>query len=177
MILILLVVSACTTLPETPIITLEQSNAPDWVVKGNGAFVDKSGHVFYGVGSSTISQNDWSFARLKADNRARADLVRAVEYYGSSLFKDYRSDSGEISEEAMKIFTSKTMNGVLIVNHWEHPHRAEIFSLAQLDIDKVEKNLKKYMKLSDGVDKHIQERSRQLHRELQKQEKNKRGRR
>lgn len=174
-ILLLILFGGCSTLPQTPIITLKESDAPNWVVQGQGAFIDEQGKIFYGVGSSTIPENDWSFARLKADNRARADLVKAVEFYNSSLFKDYRSDDGELSEEAMKIFTSKTMNGVLIVNHWEHPNRAEIFSLAKLDIDKVQENIKKYMKMSDGVSKHIQERARQLHRELEKQEKNKTG--
>tara|TARA_Y100001951_G_scaffold104216_2_gene115177 strand:- start:88 stop:846 length:759 start_codon:yes stop_codon:yes gene_type:complete len=166
---LLLFGAACTTsfVAEKPMISLEQANAPDWVLKGNGAFLDGKGKIFYGVGSATKT-GDWSFQRTSADNRARNDLAKAVDFYTSSLYKDYRASDGNVTEEAINIITNANLNGVLIVDHWEHPDRREIFSLAKLDLVTVQENLNTYLKLSDRIQGEIRERAERLHKELEK---------
>jgi len=140
---IMVVFSACTSTPESTRTTMNEYEPPEWVMKSSGAFEDSNGKAFYGVGSASGIKN-YSLQRTAADDRARNDLAKVFEFYTKSLTKDYMASttSGDFTttseeqnvEVAIKTVTSATLTGVLIIDHWEHPGRNELFSLARLDL-------------------------------------------
>ncbi len=155
-----LILSACTTIPDTAKleppparhpelqsqipINSPDVKAPVWVLKGGGAFTgDEEDRSFYGVGSATGIKN-YSLGRIVSDDRARNDLAKMIAFDTRSLNKDYlaHTTAGDFtatseeqhSETAIKTLTASTVSGIVIVDHWEHPYRNEIFSLAKLDL-------------------------------------------
>lgn len=169
--------SACTSIPEERA-TIADFDPPEWVVKSSGAFSDSSGKVFYGIGSATGIKN-YSLQRTAANDRARNDLAKVFEFYTKSLAKDYMAhttagDFKASSEEqnvevAIKTITSATLTGVLIIDHWEHPGRNELFSLARLDIESFKVNIDKHKELSKEVREAVKERADKLHDELEQE--------
>jgi hypothetical protein len=123
--------------PHTPAV-----EHPDWVSKGSGALGGEK-QVLFGVASSTGIRNP-TLARTTADNRARDEISKLMEVYSASLMKDYQASTtaGDFSasseeqhiEQAIKTFTSNTLNGVQIVDHWIHPVDGTIYALATLDM-------------------------------------------
>ena len=158
---------------------IQKMKAPEWVIKGSGAFGGDRGKVFYGVGSASMMRNR-SLMRTAADNRARSELAKIFEFYTASLMKDYMAstvggDPNLISEEqhveqAIKTVTSTTLSGVEIVNHWEDERTGEFFSLARLDLGAFTDSLDKVRELDEKVKEHIKENAEKLHGELEKEE-------
>ena len=94
------------------------SGMPPWVARGNVAVVDNGQRVFYGVGSGNSVKNP-ALLRTAADNRARNEIAKTFETFTASLMKDYSSSSGEQNvEQAVKTFTSMSLEGVEIVDHY-----------------------------------------------------------
>ena len=165
--LVLLLFASCTTIPEPPRVLLQEADPPEWVLNGNGAFQsDEKPNIFYGVGSAS-GFSDYSLQRVASDNRARNDLAKVVDFFTASLYKDYRGSDGNLTEEAIKMMTHGNFNGVVIVEHWEHPKRNELFSLAKLDLDRVKKGLNTYLKLSEKVQMDVERRAKDLHQEME----------
>ena len=173
--------TACTgvqTIPDTPK-ALADYDAPEWVLRGGGAFTDKNGKAFYGVGSATGIKN-YSLQRTVADDRARGDLAKVFEFYISSLTKDYQahttagsfdnSSEEQNAESALKVVVSQTMRGVVIVDHFEIPERREFLSLARLDYDAFEHNIEvneTFQELPKEVQAEIKTRAEKLHEEME----------
>ena len=98
-------------------------------------------------------------------------------YCVKSLSKDYMASSTAGTFEAsseeqhvetvIKTVTSATLNGVSIINHWEHPHRNELFSMARLDLEKFKQNLDHYTELSEDIRDAMKKRADKLHEELE----------
>ncbi len=178
LLLIVAILSACTSTPEPTRTTLSDYEAPEWVLKSSGAFEDSNGKVFYGVGSASGIKN-FSLQRTAADDRARNDLAKVFEVWTKSLTKDYQAhttagDVAVTSEEqkvdaVIKTITSATLTGVLIIDHWEHPGRNELFSLARLDLVAFKNNLDKHKELSKQVREEIKMRADALHNELEQE--------
>ena len=175
---IMVVFSACTSTPESTRTKMNEYEPPEWVMKSSGAFEDSNGKAFYGVGSASGIKN-YSLQRTAADDRARNDLAKVFEFYTKSLTKDYMASttSGDFTttseeqnvEVAIKTVTSATLTGVLIIDHWEHPGRNELFSLARLDLISFKKNLDEHKELSNEVREAIKERADKLHEELEQE--------
>ena len=184
LILLLTMLGACTSTPEPTRTTMEEYAPPEWVMKSSGAFEDSNGKVFYGVGSASGIKN-FSLQRTAADDRARNDLAKVFEFYTKSLTKDYMAHTmaGKMntsSEEqkvdvAIKTVTSATLTGVMIIDHWEHPGRNELFSLARLDLQTFKNSLDEYKELSKEVRKAIKERADKLHEDMEKEVSKKEG--
>ena len=178
LILLLAMIGGCTSTPEPTRTTLGEYEPPEWVMKSSGAFEDSNGKAFYGVGSAS-GINNYSLQRTAADDRARNDLAKVVEFYTKSLTKDYMAhtmagDPNTSSEEqnievAIKTITSATLTGVLIIDHWEHPGKNVLFSLARLDLVSFKKNLDQHKELSKEVREAIKERADKLHEELEQE--------
>lgn len=170
--------SACASGPESTRVTLGEYDPPEWVMKGSGAFEDSNGKAFYGIASASGIKN-YSLQRTAADDRARNDLAKVFEFYTKSLTKDYmaHTTAGDFSasseeqnvEVAIKTVTSATLTGVLIIDHWEHPGRNELFSLARLDLESFKANIEKHKELSREVREAIKERADKLHEELEQE--------
>mgnify|MGYP001395545095 CR=1 FL=1 len=80
-----------------------------------------------------------------------------------------RSSEEQNIEVALKTVTSATLTGVMIIDHWEHPYRNELFSLARLDLEKFKKNLDNYKELSQEVRDTVKQRADKLHEELEQE--------
>ena len=88
----------------------------------------------------------------------------------STTSGDFTATSEEQNVEvAIKTITSATLTGVLIIDHWEHPGRNELFSLARLDLISFKKNLDEHKELSNEVREAIKERADKLHEELEQE--------
>jgi hypothetical protein len=162
--IILLILSGCTSTPHKISVsegvrpTLVNYNPPEWVMKGPGIFKDPTGKIIWGV-SSVSGVKNASLQRIAADNRARNAVAKVFQVHSKSLSKDMlahamtgnlESTSEEQGiETGIKTVVEQILHGVMIVDHWEHPGRNELFSLARLDLNQFE-NISK--KLIDGKD-------------------------
>ena len=156
--------SGVQTMPDTAMApkALVEYDPPKWVLMGGGAWTDKEGKAFYGVGSATGIQN-FSLQRTVADDRARGDLAKVFEVYVSSLTKDYQahttmggfetSSEEQNAEVAMKVAVKQTLRGAVIVDHFEIPERNEFLALARLDFDVVQRNVETSQVVKELPDK------------------------
>ena len=183
MILTLMFLGACTTAPVKPDLpkALADYEAPDWVLKGSGAYSDAKGKAFFGVGSATGIKN-YSLQRTIADDRARGDLAKVFEFYVTSLTKGYQasttagdftaSNEEQNAEVALKVVVHSTLRGVTIIDHFEIPERREFLSLARLDYDAFKNNVdqnEQFKQLPKKVRENIKERADKLHEEMEKE--------
>ncbi|MEW6602576.1 MAG: LPP20 family lipoprotein [Nitrospirota bacterium] len=158
---------------------IQDLKAPEWVMKGSGAFGGDRGKVFYGVASASRMQN-LSLMRTAADNRARSEVAKVFQFYTASLMKDYAAstvagDPNVTSEEqhveqAIKTVTTMTLSGVEIVDHWQNPATQELFALARLDLNAFKDNFDKMQTLDKKVKDYIKENADRMHEELEKEE-------
>ena len=181
MVSLIFLLGACGTIPviPEPPKALSEYKPPAWVLSGGGAFTDKQGKAFYGVGSATGIKN-FSLQRQVADDRARADLAKVFEVYTETLTKDYQahttagsfatSTEEQNSEAAVKVVVSSTLRGVMIVDHFEIPERQEFISLARLDYDAFKRNVEQaeeFKVLPPQVRQDIKDRADALHEEME----------
>lgn len=175
--ILLLFFQACYSNPLKRV-TLADANAPKWVLKEGDIYHDSSEKIFYGVGSAS-GINNFSLQRIASDDRARNNLAKGFEFYTKSLTKNYMASTttgdfkNNLEEQAIdvviKIITSATLKGVKIVDHWEHPYRNELYSLAKLDIQTFKQNLNQSKQLNKILRKDIGERADKLYDELEKE--------
>lgn len=135
---------------------------PDWIMKGAGAFKDKS-KTFYGVGVAEGIQSE-ALRRTTADNRAIADISKQLSVMSTSLMRDYMANTA-IPEETMgneeqyientiKTFTDNVLSGVTVSDRYQDKS-GTLYSLATLNIDKLTDLAGKVKGLSQGVRDHI----------------------
>lgn len=158
---------------------IQEIGAPEWVIKGSGAFGGDRGKIFYGVASAAGIQNP-SLLRSAADNRARNEVAKVFDFYTASLMKDYAASTmaGDVKataeeqhvEQAIKTVTARTLSGVEVVDHWQHPATGELFSLARLDLQAFKDNLERMKELDAKVKDYIRENAERLHKQLEKEE-------
>ncbi|OGR85322.1 MAG: hypothetical protein A3J74_05315 [Elusimicrobia bacterium RIFCSPHIGHO2_02_FULL_57_9] len=130
--------------------------APEWVNKGNGAFKDGDGAVFYGVGIAQGIRNR-SLAVTASDDRARGEIAKIMNSYVAVLTKDYMAsttagDMSKSSEEqhitqTLKNFAQFTLHGAVIVDHWKDPADGTMFALCKLDMAAVKRTLEESKEL------------------------------
>jgi hypothetical protein len=150
-ILVLFSLTACASPPNNISVseglrsTLVNYSPPEWVLKGAGAFKDSTGKIVWGV-SSVSGVKNASLQRIAADDRARNAVAKIFQVHSKSLSKDLvahaMAGNLEVTSEEQGIETGiktgveQILRGVMIVDHWEHPGRNELFSLARLDLNK-----------------------------------------
>jgi hypothetical protein len=181
---LVLIAGCASTKKITATTPIQELKAPEWVLKGSGAFGGERGKVFYGVASATGIKN-YSLLRAAADNRARNDVAKIFQFYTASLMKDYMASTmaGDVKvtaeeqlvEQAIKTVTSMTLPGVEIVDHWQHPATGELYALARLDLGAFKDNFEKVKELDAKVRDYIRKNAERLHEQLEKEEKKLRG--
>jgi hypothetical protein len=177
---VFLAMGCASTKPVTVTTPIQDLKAPEWVVKGSGAYPTGKGKVFYGVGSASGIQNQ-SLLRSAADNRARNEVAQVFQTYTASLMKDYMasttagkpgvSSEEQLVEQAIKTVSGMTLSGVEIVDHWQHPASGMLYSLARLDLAAFKDNLEKARELDVKTKEYIRQNSERLHEQLEKEEK------
>lgn len=159
------------------------AGGPDWVNQGSGAFSERGGNVFHGVGAVTGIRNK-PLAVTTADNRARAEIAKIFETYTASLMRDYAASitggaqvtgtsatSEEQSvEQAIKTFSSATLSGVIIIDHWTDTSDGTIYALARLDLDSVKSSAERLNELSASMRDHIRKNAERSFENLLKEE-------
>jgi hypothetical protein len=177
---LLIIVAGCSGNNKTASVTpVQDFKAPEWVVKGSGAFSRDNQKVFYGVGTAYGMENP-SLLRTASENRARSDIAKVFQVYTSYLMKDYmastmdenkkRTSDEQHTEQAVKTVAAMTISGVEIVDHWQDSSTGEIFSLARLDLEAFKENLNRMNELKSEVKEYIKNNAERLHEELQKEE-------
>lgn len=162
----LLVLGACASGPSAGGV---YDGAPDWVVKGSGAFGGSQGKAFYGVGSASNIQNP-GLRRRAADSQARAEIAKILNTYVANLEKQYQESTfagdehGQAQEvqmvtNALKSFTQAQLNGVQIVDHWISKDGSTEFALALLDFDMMKDSMDRVNTLNDRMRAVVKARS------------------
>lgn len=76
----LVFITGCTSAPKITTTTpIQELGAPEWVLKGSGAFGGERGRVFYAVASASGIQNP-SLLRMTADNRVRNEVAKVFQF-------------------------------------------------------------------------------------------------
>ena len=119
------------------------SGSPAWVNKGSGAFSGDRGKAFYGVGSAP-KMVDASLQRDRANNRARAEILKIFNTYIAYMMKDYSrsTTAGDMSKESyeadvqsvQKTISIGDLNGAQIMDTWKDPADGTLYALAVLDV-------------------------------------------
>jgi hypothetical protein len=112
--------------------TARTTEAPDWVKKGP-TFTGEDGHQ-YGV-AKVVGIRNPGLARSAADNRARAELMKAV---GQAV--EVEISDGKPSEKA-KGYRAVTF-GSEVVDHWIEPGTDAIYSLVRKTKEEPTENTK-----------------------------------
>lgn len=156
---------------------------PAWVTQGSGAFEDSGRKVFYGVGAVTGVRNK-PLATTASENRARAEIGKVFETYTASLMKDYSASTtggGAVTgasatseeqfiEQAVKTFSSATLNGVMIIDHWTDPSDGTLYSLARLDLENFQNSLDKIKELNASVRDYVKKNAEKSFQSLEAEE-------
>jgi hypothetical protein len=135
---------------------------PDWIMKGAGAFKDKT-KTLYGVGVAEGIQSE-ALRRTTADNRAIAEISKQLSVISTSLMRDYMSSTAipaeaqgneeQYIENTIKTFTDNVVSGVTVTDRYQEKS-GTLYSLATLNIDQLTDLAGKVKGLSQGVRDHI----------------------
>ena len=155
------------------------ANAPEWVQKGNGAFKDAGGAVFYGVGIAQGIRNR-ALSVTAADDRARAEIAKIMNSYITVLTKDYMAsttagDMTKSSEEqhvsqVLKNFAKFTLHGAIVVDHWKDPQDGTMFALCKLDMNSIKKTLEDAKELDSKMRDYVRANAEKAFDELSAEE-------
>lgn len=141
---------------------LGMSNAPDWVNEGTQYLNDKDGRLFHGVGQAPM-MGSASLQLSTADNRARAEVARILSSFMDVVSNDYTEASG-IGKDAtsqqtvsrqIKNLTKINITGIKIIGHWKNKKDGSVFSIAELDMKNIKKNLETVKQMNQDLSQYI----------------------
>ncbi len=142
---------------------LHVKGAPDWVNEGTSVLKDRKGRLFHGVGSAP-PMGDRSLQLETADNRARAELARALASYLEVVSSDYAAASGSGEEAGLARSVSRqidtltriNLTGSRIIGRWRDKTSDVIYSLAELDMKQVKETLRRIEDMDPGFRAYIE---------------------
>ncbi len=109
--------------------------APEWVLKGGGAFKNSGTHAFYGVGSAPPTISDEYLRRDTADNRARTDIQNGFSTSTKSTRTTTHTAEGDERVERIRTtFKSGEISMAQIIEHYQAAD-GTIYSLAKIEMD------------------------------------------
>ncbi len=131
--------------------------APDWVNEGTQVLNDKGGRYFHGVAQAS-SMGDDSLQISTADSRARAEVAKIISTFVDAAHHDYSAASGSGGEVASEQAISQqieslsrtNMSGSEIIGHWRDKKTGIIYSIAELDLEQVQKVVDASHKMNEG---------------------------
>lgn len=156
--------AACSTGPTKVKSSLNLNGLPDWVNEGTSILNDKNGRLFHGVGSAD-PMGGMALQISVADDRARAEVARILSSYMDIVSSDYLSSakSGEtaVNEEAVsrqiKNFTKVNLTGTRIIGHWRDIKTGIIYSIAELDMNQIQKTLSAVKDMNADLKQYIKD--------------------
>lgn len=152
-------------------------DAPDWVNEGSQALNNRDGRLIHGLGSAP-KMSSQSLQISTADNRARAEVARVLSSFMNVVSQDYVATSGAgdsaMNEQAIsrsvENITRLNMSGAQIIGHWRDPETGSIYSLAELDLQRVSKLVGSANQMHDGLRNHFAEHGETLFDEFVEEE-------
>ncbi|MDH5445361.1 MAG: LPP20 family lipoprotein [Gammaproteobacteria bacterium] len=141
---------------------LDIAGAPDWVNKGTQFLNDRGGRLFHGVGEAPkVGSN--SLQKSTADNRARTEVARIFSSFMDAVSTDYTSAASSggsgVSEQALsqqiKSVTKVNLSGVKIIARWKDKKTNIIYSLAELDLEKVKGTVNTTKNMNSDLKRYI----------------------
>ncbi len=142
------------------------SGAPDWVNEGTQYLNDQSGRLFHGVGQAPEMGDD-SLQLSTADNRARSEVARILTSYLDVVSNDYTAASGSgkdtlnqqtVSREIRNL-SKVNLSGVKIIGHWKNSDNNTIYSIAELDLEKVKQTTNIVKNMNGDLKRYINDHS------------------
>lgn len=154
---------------------------PPWVLRGSGVGLgaDQNSQAFFGVGQISGMRNV-ALARSTADNRARAELARALDDFYAQLLSAWAQEQSSSTatlgdsrtgirgnveqlakeqaspEQLIKTLSAAALPSVQIVEHWFHPEDGAVFSLARLELTQMRDNLARSRELTQPLREWLQ---------------------
>lgn len=141
---------------------LDIAGAPDWVNKGTQFLNDRGGRLFHGVGEAPKVGNR-SLQKSTADNRARTEVARIFSSFMDAVSSDYTAASSSggtgVSEQSLsqqiKSVTKVNLSGVKIIARWKDKKTKIIYSLAELDLEKVKSTVNTTKNMNSDLKRYI----------------------
>ncbi len=137
-------------------------DAPDWVNEGSQVLDDRGGRLFHGIGSAPPMGDD-SLQRTTADERARAALARVLGSYLEVVSADYVASAGDQASKAERAFSRRIENvtrrnlvGARIIARWRNPENGEVWSLAELDLERLKATLEADEEMDDSFRRYLE---------------------
>jgi hypothetical protein len=152
---------------------------PKWVKQGSGAFNEKDGKSFYGVGSVVGVRNE-PLAWDTAENRARAEIAKNFETYTGYLMRDYAASTtaGDFSrnseeqnvERAIKTVTIATLSGVRPTDRYKDEKTGTYYVLTKLNLEDAKNNFDQMKELNAQVREFVRKNADKAFDRLEKEE-------
>lgn len=141
---------------------LHIKGAPDWVNEGTNMLRTRDGRLFHGVGSAP-PMGDRSLQTATADNRARAELARALSSYMDVVSQDFTAATGSgeaaVTEASVsrqiENMTRVNLTGSRIIGRWRDERTDIIYALAELDMEEVQSNLQRVRDMNQELRGYI----------------------
>lgn len=141
---------------------LKIEDAPEWVNEGTQYLNDNDGRLFHGVGSAP-PMGDNSLQISTADNRARAEVARILTSYMDVISNDYTSAASSAGRSVSQQSVSREINnltkinltGVRIIGRWKDERTGTVWSIAELDMEHVQKTLDRVNDMNADLKRYI----------------------
>jgi len=141
---------------------LDIAGAPDWVNKGTQFLNDRDGRLFHGVGEAP-AVGSRSLQKSTADNRARTEVARIFSSFMDAVSNDYTAASSSggsgMSEQALsqqiKAVTKVNLSGAKIIARWKDKKTNIIYSLAEMDMKKVNSTVNTTKNMNSDLKRYI----------------------
>jgi hypothetical protein len=138
------------------------SGAPDWVNEGTQYLNDRDGRLFHGVGSAP-AMGDHALQVSTADNRARAEVARILSSYMDVVSNDYSAHAASAGRSVNQQTVSRQINnltrvnltGVKIIGHWKDEKSGSIWSIAELDMNRMQETLSNVNDMNADLRRYI----------------------
>ena len=145
---------------------LSIQGAPDWVNEGTQLLNDKDGRLFHGVGSAP-SMGDGSLQRAAADDRARAEVAKVLSSYLKVASKDFSASASLGGEQVNELSISRdienltqvNLTGARIIGRWSDTKTGVIWSIAELDLKRMNETMEKVESVSPSLKKFLTDES------------------
>jgi len=137
--------------------------APDWVNEGVQALDNRGGRLIHGIGSAP-KMPDASLQRTTADDRARAEVARVLSSFMNVVSQDYIASAGygdgSVEERAISRqidnLTRLNMSGTEIIARWQDRRKGDVWSLAELDLKRVQEIVRNSNLMNEGFVNHLE---------------------